>query len=72
MKEFSFIYKQLVDMFAIGVPTIVLLKNVSSPMYNEMKLISASSSIILIPILDTKAHELLELVHKALMSGTIF
>jgi hypothetical protein len=59
-------------MFAIGVPTIVLLKNVSSPMYNEMKLISTSSSIILIPVLNTKVHELLELVHKALMSGTIF
>jgi hypothetical protein len=37
-----------------------------------VKLISTSSSIILTPIPDTKAHEQLELIHKALISGKSF
>jgi hypothetical protein len=41
-------------------------------MNNEVKLISTSSSIIFILVLDTKAHEQFELVHKTLTSGTSF
>lgn len=59
-------------MFATSVPTTIPLKNVSFTLYNEVKLISTSSSIILTLIQDTKVHEQLELVHKALINGTSF
>jgi hypothetical protein len=39
---------------------------------DEVKLISTSISIILIVIPDTKTHEQLKLVHKALTNGTSF
>jgi hypothetical protein len=45
------------------------LKNVPFTLYNEVKFISTSSSIILTPIPNTRAHEQLELVHKALING---
>ncbi len=70
-KEFFSTYK-LVDMFATNVPTTILLKNVSSTMKDEVKLISTSNSIILTLIPNTKAHEQLKLVHKALTNETSF
>jgi hypothetical protein len=48
------------------------LKNVFSTVYGEVKLISASSSIIIIHVPDIEVQAHLELIHKALTSGTNF
>lgn len=50
---FSF-YKELVNLFSIGVPTTILLKNVSSTIYGEVKFISTLNSITILPIPNKK------------------
>jgi hypothetical protein len=68
-----FFYSQIVGRYVCNrLPTTILLKNVSSTMNSEVKLISTSSSIIFSLVFNTKAHEQLELVHKTLTSGTSF
>ncbi len=50
----------------------LILKNVCSIVYGEVKLISTSSSIIIIHVLDIEVQTHLEFIHKALTSGTKF
>jgi hypothetical protein len=71
-KEFSSSYKELVDLFSTCATTTVLLKNVSSIVYGEVKLISTSNSIIISLVLDKEAQEHLDNIHKALTIDTTF
>jgi hypothetical protein len=69
---FSSSYKELVNLFSTCAPTTNLLKNVSSIIYGEVKLISTLSSIIIFPVPNKKVQEHLEDIHKALTMGTTF
>jgi len=46
--------KELVNLFSMGAPTTILLKNVSSTIYGEVKFISTLSSITILPIPNKK------------------
>jgi len=64
-KEFFFSYKEVVALFSISVHAIVFLKNIFSTIYDEVKLILTSSSIIIILVPNKESQAHLEL-HKAL------
>jgi hypothetical protein len=66
-----FPYKQLVDLFSISAHVIVFLKNIYSTIYDEVKLIWTSSSIIIILVPNKESQTHLEL-HKALTTRTNF
>jgi hypothetical protein len=70
-KKFFFSYKQVVDLFSISAHAIVFLKNISSTIYDEVKLILTSSSIIIILVPNKESQAHLEL-HKALTTRTSF
>ncbi len=71
-KKKSSFYKELINLFSIGAIATILLENVSSTIFGEVKLIATLSSIIISPVPDKEAQEHLEDIHKALTMGTIF
>jgi hypothetical protein len=70
-KSVFFSYKQIVDLFSISAHAIVFLTNISSIIYDEVKLILTSSSIIIILVPNKESQAHLEL-HKALTTRTSF
>jgi hypothetical protein len=71
-KEFYSSYKELVELFSTCALATILLKNLSSIAYGELKLISNSSSIIISMVLNKEDQEHLDDNHKALTMGTTF
>jgi hypothetical protein len=69
-KKKSSFYKELVNLFSTCALATILLKNVSSTIYGEVKLISTLSFIIIFLTLDKEVQEHLEDIHKALIVGT--